>query len=312
MCCVLTFVGRAAAAAATTATAPTSRLYKLSLPGTHGPPGRWFLQPPGEVTVRIAAPSAAVEWTFSHADTVLASGALQAGANRPAELRLTIPEVRRRALCLLTVTRRGATARQEMVIFPRRLFGPLRARLNARHVGVLQSLLNSQLRQDYYTGQVLLVAGWQKREAITAAMSGLSALLRRGACVVPLDPPAGLDAWALRTVPRPPGGRVNLAGALAKLVTPDDLAGRLPRRAGRTEASDKLLAWIQPPPAARHKKDIPSPPSAGLVFCRRIGRGHLVVSVLQQTAHPDTDPLGRAVLAGMLNEIVGLNPTTRP
>jgi len=267
------------------------------------------------VSIALVGPAkGGIKWEFAHRQDVLKRGQLRLSADGFGKLGLILPEVRHRTECSLMVSCNAKTSSRVLVIFPSSVLARSAKLVKAWRLGVIDETgrvqralkaeavaaegLGTRLAQDLFDGGGVILAGFRRGEALSAACRRLDGRLRAGTSLVILNPPAGWKGQHVRPreLPQPVSCPVHLARSSAQELLPADLGTGPWRLTLAPKPHDKLLVWIESRPPPKDPKAKPAKRKRPLVLARRIGRGWLIVSVLPQTADPADNPVGRAVL----------------
>ncbi|MBE3070113.1 MAG: hypothetical protein IMZ66_07735 [Planctomycetes bacterium] len=263
-----------------------------------------------------AAPRRPVLWQFGALDTVLAQGAVIAGDDGAARVRLTMPAVRVRTPCLVWVWSSGAEASHAAIVFPTTMLAEAAARLRGRRLAVLEdtgrvgraleaegvafTAVQSDIEKTFFEADLILVACYEKGGPSARPWAVLEPRVRRGACLVVLNPPVGWAGWGLRRVElaEPAEGWVRLAPRFPVPLDPADLGVGPWAAALEAEAGAQSLVWLEPLPGGTGES---APAAAPLLAAGRlVGRGRVVVALAPGLERPDTDAIGRALLDGLI------------
>jgi len=261
---------------------------------------------------------ATAAWAFAYDGTALRHGRLAIDNAGEARLRVLLPDVRQRVVCEIVLATDSALAWQTLVVYPALPLRDAAQTLRNRRIGVYDPSgrvsralaaeglecedLGPTITRDFFNGDLAILVGTGDSAAFSDLCRHFSTRLSGGMDVLVLNPPARWSAWNLRRVdPKSPArGPVAAAPSLGSIVTAEDLGTGPWRTLVESGAGATRLVW----PAAIGA----IPPDAGgktgtgrsLVVAQEVGRGRVLVSTMPHTERPDTDILGRGMLAQMI------------
>ncbi len=267
-------------------------------------------------TVRVllsGADGETVRWQLGADATVLHKGRAELDADGRGKLLFAMPQTPRR-LELTLLAAGGGKARGRIVVVPTSMLSESVSRLAALGVGVVDasgaalellepggkwlSHLKSRLQRDRFDGGVVLLAGFEKPDALAAECRRLDDRVRDGMCAIVWNPPDGWMGWELSVerVENPADGTPRFAKGFARALHASDL-GDGPWGRQIAGGADARMLCLPPKP------DAPDPAkkkhgARGLIAARRRGRGWVVASVAASTKRGDA--VERCLLAETL------------
>jgi len=309
---------------------PAAAVVRMNMASKPSAPGPVILLAGSILEVRIAAPpNAPVTWGLAYDQTVLASGRVVLDRTGEGTVRLTAPDVRHRAVCELAAKGAGRAVRRSVVVYPTSLLSHATRRVAGLEIAVIDPTartqraltsqgidfesLDGQIARDFARNRTVILAGFRKAERLVRAHRGFSRRVKGGMSLVILNPPAGWTGWGMKAVRRakPGTGAVRLAREIGRFVPAADLGTGPWELALEAGAGSKGLAWWGTRKAARTPGQAPAR-GGMLVAARDAGKGRVVVSVLPETRHVDTDAVGRGMLSEMILWLVEPQRPGRP
>ncbi|MHC4983759.1 MAG: hypothetical protein ACYTF6_11430, partial [Planctomycetota bacterium] len=230
-----------------------------------------------------------------------------------------LPDVRVGTACKLIVRSAEAVMSANVMLLPRTTLSRSAEQLKEFEIGVIDqgqgvskalkdegiafTQLQGDLAKDYFSGGLVILAGFERAERLAWECEKLTSRVEDGMAVLVINPPPGWSAWGIKCseMPKPNLSAAKLAKGLGLVIRPEDL-GAGPWRLFLTgQAKSKDLVWFEPvaekdderEEAARKLK-------YALVAAAEPGRGLVVVAALEQLAGPDSDAVGRAAM----NELI--------
>jgi len=258
------------------------------------------------------------QWQFAFGQQVLAGGAFQLDESRQGRFSLTLPDVRHRTACSLTVSVSRTAAKREVVVYPSAPLAVAADRLRSLRVAVMDATgrvqaalaaekvaferMETDIERAVFDGDLVILAGFTDARALRAACMGLDERLKAGMAVLILNPPSGWQAWETRRrdLATPINGDPHAAKDFGQIFQAPDL-GRGPWQSFIEVGGDAVhLVWVEPD--AGGGNGTASRPTAArpLMGARLVGRGRLVVAILTEAADPATNAVGRTVLDELL------------
>jgi len=285
-------------------------------------------------------------WELRSDKLVIARGQPKPDERGVAQVQASLPDVRVRAEAVLAVVRGGQVWTHRVDILPAAMLGDVRETLARAGLGVtdsrglVQNALKAQdvavtdlwpqLQNDFFRGEIAILAGFDDANTLAAACDRLAGRVRQGMALVVLNPPRGFQSLGLRRVelPPPPAAtpaapaaamRVRLATELASTLKDSDLAACSPGAhlapQGQADPAIVLLAWMETPagradanadanaaPAGQPAK--PAAARLALIAARPAGQGVVVAACLPQLEDCHRDPAGRCLLSEIIKWIL--------
>jgi hypothetical protein len=272
------------------------------------------------------AAGATTAWAFAHDGTALRHGRLAMDNAGEARLRVLLPDVRQRVVCEIVLATDGAMAWQTLVVYPALPLKDAAQTLRERRIGVFDPSgrvsraltaeglecedLGPSIARDFFDGDLAILVGTGDDAVFSELCRHFSTRLCGGMDVLVLNPPARWSAWNLRRVdPKSPArGPAVAASSLGSIVTAEDLGTGPWRALVESGAGATRLVW----PAVAVGAAPSDAAGLSLVVAQEVGRGRVLVSAMPQTERPDTDVLGRSMLAQMILWIATSPANTSP
>lgn len=259
----------------------------------------------------MGKPGSQPSWQLGYDKLVVRQGTVTLDARGAGQLRLTLPEVRTRALFVLLIKSGDAEARRALVLLPKSLLAESAGRLKDLGIGVLdptarvlRSLrdegvkaedLGGDLARDNFRGGAVVLAGFRRAVRLTWVCARFESRLKGGQALIIIDPPPGWSRWGMTAVEpnKPLSGPARFAEGFGRFLKPEDLGAGPWRRSMLTDANIALLVWAQ---TAKGDANAAEGGRVVLAASRRVGDGTIVVVALPQASDPATNPVGRALL----------------
>ena len=272
-----------------------------------------------KVTLSLTAqPGARVAWVLAYGKNVLAEGSTGTDKDGLASVRLTMPDVRVRTECRLHVQSAGATASTRIALLPRRLLSRSAERLKELGIGVLDATgrlaraltdegvsaeaMAPDLTRDYFSGGLVILAGFERPERLTWACEKFTSRVDNGMTALIINPPAGFSSWGIKIAkfPQAKRGRLSFAPEFGRVLRAEDLGDGPWRQYVSGDCQSELVRLEVAEEQAGKDAPASEPKSYALVAASRLGRGLIIVAAIPQLDAADSDAVGRYVL----NEIV--------
>jgi len=278
----------------------------------------------GGSTVRICLggePLTPVLWDFGYAGTSLGHGAVNLDEAGSANVAIVLPEVRHRAACEFLVATDKARAVRVLVLYPASRLKEAAERVRwhrigvhdpsgevqraLRDEGVVYEDLSPRIARDFFSGGLVILAGFRDPDTLAEACRRLDSRVRGGMSVLLLNPPPGWSGWGVRRVEVKPAVRaaVRLHAALGPFISDADVGAGPWAAVLEASPGAAPLAWCEGTSTAGGTR--PAAQDAGaaaraLALAQPVGRGRLMVSLLPQTESPCADAIGRGLLEAMV------------
>ncbi|MCX5684626.1 MAG: hypothetical protein NT049_13195 [Planctomycetota bacterium] len=271
------------------------------------------------VDLRISgAAGATAAWAFAHDGTVLRHGRLAMDNAGEARLRILLPDVRHRVVCEVVLATDGALAWQTLTVYPALPLKDAAQTLRNRRIGVYDPSgrvsralaaeglecedLGPSIARDFFDGDLAILAGVGDGAVFNELCRRFSTRLHGGMDVLVLNPPARWSAWGMRRVDpdSPARGPAVAAPSFGSSVALEDLGAGPWRTLVKSGIGATHLVWPAAVGAVPQDADTKAAVDLSLVVAQEVGRGRVLVSAMPQTERPDTDILGRGLLAQMI------------
>ena len=260
---------------------------------------------------------AAATWAFAYDGTVLAQGLVALGRPGAGLVRLSAPDVRHRAVCILAVKAAKVVTRRRIIVYPTSPLAHARRRAADLEIAVLDETgrtqralasqgiccesIDGQIARDFTRPGTVILGGFRGAKELSRACRNFERRVEAGMSAVVLNPPANWAGWGVRAVRRdkPATGGVRFARSMGRLVRAADVGSGPWELTIETDGNSTPLVWVPALRSGRAGGKALADPCL-LVAARGAGKGQVIVSTLPQTRNADTDAVGRGVLSEII------------
>ena len=265
-------------------------------------------------------------WELGYQEQVIRRGRLKLDAAGQGRFSLVLPDVRQRTPLKMQVRDGAAQAGRDLVVLPRRMLGVVSATLGKLPLGIadeggsVQKVLTedgvrfddlrTDLARDSFRGGALVLAGFDKPQALAELCRRFEGRLAGGQSLIVVNPPVGWSGWGIRAVESnaPAKAAVRFARDFGQFLQPGDLGEGPWRRELVVEPNVVPLVWMEVRVAdanvaldanARSDANVPAVVRP-LAAMRTVGQGRLVVASLDCLGSLPRDAAARGMLSELL------------